>query len=79
MHGDFLKKSELPVKTCLTCGHPFSWRKKWSRCWEEVRYCSERKNTRADSFFIRIFTHLAGKEDPPTIAYLDALASPVLQ
>ncbi|MFD1436850.1 DUF2256 domain-containing protein [Acinetobacter terrae] len=21
---------------------PFSWRKKWQRCWDEVRYCSER-------------------------------------
>ncbi|WP_428557377.1 DUF2256 domain-containing protein [Pseudomonas edaphica] len=37
-----MKKGELPVKTCLTCGFPFSWRKKWSHCWEEVRYCSER-------------------------------------
>ncbi|MCF5657515.1 DUF2256 domain-containing protein [Pseudomonas poae] len=26
----------------LTCGLPFTWRKKWARCWEEVRYCSER-------------------------------------
>ncbi|MBD8807341.1 MULTISPECIES: DUF2256 domain-containing protein [Pseudomonas syringae group] len=37
-----MKKSELPVKTCVVCGLPFSWRKKWARCWDEVRYCSER-------------------------------------
>ncbi|WP_421547458.1 DUF2256 domain-containing protein [Pseudomonas sp. QD4] len=37
-----MKKSELPYKICATCGFPFSWRKKWARCWEEVRYCSER-------------------------------------
>jgi hypothetical protein len=37
-----LKKSELPVKACATCGRPFAWRKKWARCWDEVRYCSER-------------------------------------
>jgi len=30
------------VKTCAVCGLPFNWRKKWERCWEEVRYCSER-------------------------------------
>ncbi|MCL7461937.1 DUF2256 domain-containing protein [Pseudomonas sp. NW5] len=36
------KKSDLPVKTCVVCGLPFTWRKKWERCWEEVRYCSER-------------------------------------
>ncbi|WWL45112.1 DUF2256 domain-containing protein [Pseudomonas parakoreensis] len=30
------------MKICLTCGLPFTWRKKWARSWEEVRYCSER-------------------------------------
>ncbi|WP_082768126.1 DUF2256 domain-containing protein [Ectopseudomonas composti] len=37
-----MSKSQLPVKTCAVCGLPFIWRKKWTRCWEEVRYCSER-------------------------------------
>ncbi|MHA6495279.1 DUF2256 domain-containing protein [Pseudomonas borbori] len=37
-----MKKSELPVKRCLVCDLPFVWRKKWSRCWDEVKYCSER-------------------------------------
>ena len=36
------KKSELPTKVCVSCGLPFSWRKKWERDWEQVRYCSER-------------------------------------
>ncbi|MCS7019926.1 MAG: DUF2256 domain-containing protein [Cytophagales bacterium] len=36
------KKSELPQKICLTCGRPFSWRKKWEKCWDEVKYCSDR-------------------------------------
>ncbi|MDX1905967.1 MAG: DUF2256 domain-containing protein [Bacteroidia bacterium] len=35
-------KSTLPQKTCLTCGRPFSWRKKWEKVWDEVKYCSER-------------------------------------
>ncbi|MFM7148339.1 MAG: DUF2256 domain-containing protein [Gemmataceae bacterium] len=35
------RKENLPQKTCMTCGRPFSWRKKWARCWDEVRYCSE--------------------------------------
>ncbi|MGB3298228.1 MAG: DUF2256 domain-containing protein, partial [Phormidesmis sp.] len=21
---------------------PFTWRKKWERCWDDVKYCSER-------------------------------------
>ncbi|MFJ2385853.1 DUF2256 domain-containing protein [Pseudomonas koreensis] len=37
-----MKKSQLPVKNCITCGLPFMWRKKWARSWEDVRYCSER-------------------------------------
>ncbi|MDR9878500.1 DUF2256 domain-containing protein [Pseudomonas allii] len=37
-----MKKSELPVKNRLTFDLPFTWRKKWARCWEEDRYCSER-------------------------------------
>ena len=35
-------KSELPEKTCAVCGKPFSWRKKWERVWDGVKYCSER-------------------------------------
>ncbi|MBC7671103.1 MAG: DUF2256 domain-containing protein [Polaromonas sp.] len=34
--------SERPSKDCLACGRPFSWRKKWERDWENVRYCSDR-------------------------------------
>ena len=30
----------LPEKTCARCGRRFSWRKKWERDWEQVRYCS---------------------------------------
>ncbi|AFY38685.1 Uncharacterized conserved protein UCP037205 [[Leptolyngbya] sp. PCC 7376] len=36
------KKSDLPTKTCVVCGLPFTWRKKWEKCWDEVKYCSER-------------------------------------
>lgn len=35
-------KSNLPSKTCVVCGRPFSWRKKWSKVWDEVKYCSDR-------------------------------------
>ncbi|MGB0663448.1 MAG: DUF2256 domain-containing protein [Pontibacterium sp.] len=36
------KKVNLPSKNCVRCGLPFTWRKKWQNCWEEVKYCSER-------------------------------------
>ncbi|HQU81023.1 MAG TPA: DUF2256 domain-containing protein [Azonexus sp.] len=36
------KKSDLPSKTCICCGRPYFWRKKWAAVWAEVKYCSER-------------------------------------
>ena len=33
--------SALPEKTCATCGRRITWRKKWARDWEDVRYCSD--------------------------------------
>ncbi|MBL6659672.1 MAG: DUF2256 domain-containing protein [Cryomorphaceae bacterium] len=36
------KKQHLPEKVCATCGRPFTWRKKWERDWENVKYCSKR-------------------------------------
>ena len=36
------KKSDLPTKTCVVCGLPFAWRKKWARDWENVSHCSDR-------------------------------------
>lgn len=44
-----VRKENLPVKICLACGRPFTWRKKWERDWENVHYCSDacrRRKTR---------------------------------
>ncbi|MEO0405805.1 MAG: DUF2256 domain-containing protein [Cyanobacteria bacterium P01_A01_bin.135] len=35
-------KADLPTKICPVCQRPFTWRKKWKDCWDEVKYCSER-------------------------------------
>ncbi|MBY7734030.1 DUF2256 domain-containing protein [Francisella philomiragia] len=37
-----MKKQHLPTKICAVCGLPFTWRKKWAKVWDEVKYCSER-------------------------------------
>ena len=37
-------KSNLPEKICVVCGRPFTWRKKWERCWDEVTCCSKSCN-----------------------------------
>jgi hypothetical protein len=31
----------LPSKPCVSCGRTITWRKKWERNWDEVRYCSD--------------------------------------
>jgi hypothetical protein len=36
------KKADLSTKPCQTCGLPFTWRKKWARVWDDVRFCSDR-------------------------------------
>lgn len=35
-----VKKENLPYKICMVCNRPFTWRKKWEKNWEEVKYCS---------------------------------------
>lgn len=40
--GRVRSKSDLPTKICPVCQRPFTWRKKWEDCWDEVKYCSER-------------------------------------
>lgn len=34
-------KREKPSKLCPVCRRPFTWRKKWERVWDEVKYCSD--------------------------------------
>lgn len=41
-----VKKENLPSKLCLVCNRPFTWRKKWERCWEEVTTCSKSCNAK---------------------------------
>ncbi|MFL2723961.1 MAG: DUF2256 domain-containing protein [Gammaproteobacteria bacterium] len=36
------KKLNLQTKSCQWCGKSFSWRKKWERSWDEVKFCSKR-------------------------------------
>jgi len=37
-----IRKSDLPQKTCATCGRPMVWRKAWARTWDQVRHCSDK-------------------------------------
>jgi hypothetical protein len=35
-------KKPLAVKVCVICNREFTWRKKWERDWENVKYCSKK-------------------------------------
>ena len=34
-------KKILPNKICPVCTLSFTWRKKWKKNWDEIRYCSQ--------------------------------------
>jgi len=36
-----VKKADLPAKICAGCVRPFTWRKKWAKTWDEVKFCSD--------------------------------------
>jgi hypothetical protein len=37
-----VKKEFLSQKICVVCLRPFSWRKKWEKVWDDVKYCSDK-------------------------------------
>ncbi|WP_369333679.1 DUF2256 domain-containing protein [Corallococcus carmarthensis] len=40
--------SPPPPKPCAVCGRAITWRRKWARDWEQVRYCSDAVPGEAD-------------------------------
>jgi len=34
-------KKSLPSKLCVACRRPMTWRKRWERHWDEVKFCSD--------------------------------------
>ena len=30
-----------PPKPCAVCGRPITWRKKWARDWDQVKFCGD--------------------------------------
>lgn len=43
-NNSFRNPNNLPTKVCVVCNRPFTWRKKWEGCWDEVTTCSKRCN-----------------------------------
>jgi hypothetical protein len=34
-------KTALPIKPCAVCGLMMSWRRRWAKNWQDVKYCSD--------------------------------------
>ena len=34
-------KAALASKACAACGRLMTWRKRWARSWDEVKFCSD--------------------------------------
>ena len=66
-----------PSKTCISCGREITWRKKWARDWEAVRYCSDgcrrRRTTSTDEALeAAVRSLLAGRAAGATICPSEA-------
>ena len=70
-------KRFLPSKPCAACGRPMTWRKRWAKNWDEVKYCSDAcrletfagdrlatalTSVRASEVSSRTLTHLASSD-----------------
>jgi len=67
-------------KICASCGRSFSWRKKWERNWDEVRFCSKacrsRRVTKQDEALeATILQLLADRKTAATICPSEAARS----
>jgi hypothetical protein len=71
------KKRELSElsKLCQSCGRAFEWRKKWSRHWVEVKYCSDecRKNKQKYDYSQQILDLLLQRKPQSTICPSEVL------
>jgi len=66
-----------PEKDCVVCGRVITWRKKWARSWDEVRYCSDACRKRGirpvdQELEIAIMELLASRPHSETICPSDA-------
>jgi len=41
--------NKLETKPCVVCGRTITWRKKWARDWEQVKYCSKACRSQRDA------------------------------
>ena len=65
-------------KMCAICERPFTWRKKWERCWDEVTTCSKSCNAERRRLTRVATRDAAGENAPPVACEGDGVARPPL-
>ena len=65
--------SSVPTKVCIVCGESFCWRKKWERCWDDMRTCSKDCNLRGRAAAERVMYHAPSGNGPRSPFLLLAL------
>jgi len=57
------------MKICASCGRKISFRKKWQKNWDEIKYCSDRcrKNKVDDDYELKILELLLKRRAEKTI------------
>lgn len=71
-------KGKIPdPKNCTVCGREITWRKKWERCWDDVKYCSDKcrgsKGTLNKGYEERILEILQGRDAGKTMCPSEVL------
>lgn len=69
---------QAPVKWCAVCGRGISWRRKWRKDWDNVKYCSDKcrasgLTSRDDEIEKAIFKLLQARPDGATICPSEAV------
>ncbi len=63
-------KTNLPQRSCSSCGRSFTWRKSFAKNWEDVKYCSKacrkRKLSKIDQQIENIILKLLESQPHPT-------------
>ena len=71
-------KTNLPQKSCSSCGRSFTWRKSFAKNWDAVKYCSnacrKRKLSKIDQQIENSILELLEAETYPTPLTSDQIA-----
>ena len=73
--GKTVAKENLPSKVCVVCNRPFTWRKKWEKCWDEVTTCSKSCNAKRRAMAKQQLQVLGNDDDAGSVGTITSTTS----